>query len=135
MVEFEDGSIISQMSIPDMKIPIQFALTTPKRENPPAARLDLKETKSLNFKEINQEKFPLIALSYKVLKEGGTMPAVLVGADEVAVDRFLNGDISFKNIMDIIIEVTNSHKNNKNPGENEITEALNWAKKEARRIM
>jgi 1-deoxy-D-xylulose-5-phosphate reductoisomerase len=134
MVEFKDGSIISQMSIPDMKIPIQFALTNPDRESLSAARLNLKETKSLNFKEIDQERFPLIALSYKVLKEGGTLPAVLVGADEVAVERFLNGDISFKNIMDIIIKVTDSHKNNKNPAENEIIEALNWAKEEARRI-
>lgn len=135
MVEFKDGSIISQMSIPDMKIPIQFALTNPDRESLPAARLNLKEIKSLNFQEIDKERFPLISLSYRVLKEGGTLPAVLVGADEVAVERFLNGDISFQNIMDIILKVTDSHKTNKNPGENEIIEALNWAREEARRIM
>jgi 1-deoxy-D-xylulose-5-phosphate reductoisomerase len=135
MVEFKDGSIISQMSIPDMKIPIQFALTNPDRENSPVKRLDLKEISSLNFKEIDQERFPLIPLSYNALKEGGTLPAVLVGADEVAVDRFLKGEISFQNIMDIILKVTNSHKINKNPGEKEIMEALNWAKSEARRIM
>jgi 1-deoxy-D-xylulose-5-phosphate reductoisomerase len=135
MVEFEDGSIISQMSMPDMKIPIQYALTNPDRENVTTGKLNLKETKSLNFKEVNHKRFPLISLSYKVLKEGGTLPAVLVGADEVAVERFLNEDISFKNIMDIIIKVTDSHKNNKNPSENEIIEALNWAKEEARRIM
>jgi 1-deoxy-D-xylulose-5-phosphate reductoisomerase len=135
MVEFIDGSIISQMSMPDMKIPIQYALTNPNRESLTTGRLNLKKTKSLNFKKINHERFPLIALSYKVLKEGGTLPAVLVGADEVAVERFLNEDISFKNIMNIIIKVTDLHKNNKNPGENEIIEALNWAKEEARRTM
>jgi 1-deoxy-D-xylulose-5-phosphate reductoisomerase len=135
MVEFKDGSIISQMSIPDMKIPIQYALTNPDRETFPSKRLSLKEITSLNFKEIDQERFPLIPLSYKALREGGTLPAVLVGADEVAVDRFLKGEISFKNITDTIVKVTNSHKINKNPGEKEITEAINWAREEARRVM
>jgi 1-deoxy-D-xylulose-5-phosphate reductoisomerase len=135
MVEFKDGSIISQMSVPDMKIPIQFALTNPDRETFPAARLDLKKMKSLNFKEINNEKFPLISLSYKVLKEGGTLPAVLVGADEVAVERFLKGEISFQNIANIIIKVTNLHKKTENPDEKEIIEALNWAKEKARRAI
>ncbi len=135
MVEFKDGSIISQMSIPDMKIPIQFALTNPDRKNFPAKRLNLKEIRSLNFKEIDQERFPLIPLSYRALREGGTLPAVLVGADEVAVDRFLKKEISFKNITDTIVKVTNSHEINENPGEKEITEAINWAREEARRVM
>ncbi len=135
MVEFHDGSIISQMSIPDMKIPIQFAFTNPNRGNFPTKRLNLKEISSLNFKEIDQKRFPLISLSYRALREGGTLPAVLVGTDEVAVDRFLKGEISFQNIIDIIVKVTNSHKTNKNPGEKEIMEALNWAREEARRIM
>jgi 1-deoxy-D-xylulose-5-phosphate reductoisomerase len=135
MVEFKDGSIISQMSIPDMKMPIQFALTNPDRENFPSKRLNLKEIRSLNFKEIDQERFPLIPLSYKALREGGTLPAVLVGADEVAVERFLNGEISFQNIIDTIIAVTNLHKTNKKPEEKEIIEAINWAREEARRIM
>lgn len=135
LVEFKDGSIISHMSVPDMKIPIQFALTNPARENFPAGRINPKELGSLNFKEIDQERFPLIPLSYRALREGGTLPAVLVGADEVAVDRFLRKEISFQNIMDIIIKVTNKHEINKTPGEAEITEALNWAREEARRIM
>jgi 1-deoxy-D-xylulose-5-phosphate reductoisomerase len=135
MVEFKDGSVISQMSIPDMKIPIQFALTNPDRENYPAKRLNLKEIGSLNFKEIDQEKFPLISLSYKALKHGGTLPAVLVGADEVAVENFLKGEIAFRDITNTILKVANSHKIDKNPGEEEITEALDWAREEARRIM
>ncbi len=135
MVEFSDGSVISQMSIPDMKIPIQYALTSPERENNPSKRLDLKTINSLNFKEIDRTRFPLIPLSYGVLKEGGTLPAVLVGSDEVAVERFLKGEITFQNIIDIVRKVTNSHKNNKSPSEEEIIEALNWARKEARRIM
>jgi len=135
MVEFKDGSIISQMSTPDMKIPIQFALTKPDRVNSPAKRLNLKEIGSLNFKEIDRERFPLISLSYKALKEGGTLPAVLVGADEVVVDSFLKKEIAFSDITDIIFKVANSHKINKNPTEEEITEALDWAKEEARRIM
>jgi len=135
MVEFKDGSIISQMSTPDMKIPIQFALTNPDRANFPAKRLNLKEIGSLNFKEINQERFPLISLSYKALSEGGTLPAVIVGADEVVVDGFLKGKISFQGITDTILKVANSHKINKNPAVEEITEALDWAREEARRIM
>ena len=135
MVEFKDGSIISQMSIPDMRIPIQFALTNPARHFLSKSGLDFKEINSLNFKEIDGEKFPLIPLSYKVLREGGTLPAVLVGADEIAVDRFLNGEISFKNIIEVILKVTNQHKNNKNPDENQIIKALNWARQEARRIL
>ncbi len=135
MVEFKDGSIISQMSIPDMKIPIQFALTNPIRENFPTGRINMRDLSSLNFKEIDLTRFPLIPLSYRALTEGGTLPAVLVGADEVAVDRFLRGEISFQNITDIILKITDSHENNKNPGEKEIVESLNWAKEEARRIM
>jgi 1-deoxy-D-xylulose-5-phosphate reductoisomerase len=135
MVEFKDGSIISQMSTPDMKIPIQFALTNPDRANFPAKRLNLREIGSLNFKEINREKFPLISLSYKALKEGGTLPAVLVGADEVVVDSFLKGKISFRDITETILKVAKSHKINKNPKIKEITEALDWAREEARRII
>lgn len=135
LVELKDGSIISQMSIPDMKIPIQFALTNPDRENFPSKRLDLKQITSLNFKEIDLTQFPLIPLSYRALREGGTLPAVLVGADEVAVNRFLQCEISFKKITDIIVKVANSHKINKNPGEEEIMGALNWAREEARGIM
>ncbi len=135
MVEFKDGSVISQMSNPDMRIPIQFALTKPDREKFPTKKLNLKEIGSLNFKEIDQERFPLIPLSYRALREGGTLPAVLVGADEVAVDRFLKGEISFKNITDTIVEVTKMHKINNNPGEKEIIDSLNWAREEARRIM
>jgi 1-deoxy-D-xylulose-5-phosphate reductoisomerase len=135
MVEFKDGSILSQMSIPDMKIPIQFALTNPDRVFLSKNSLNFKKIKSLNFKELDGEKFPLIPLSYKILREGGTLPAVLVGADEIAVERFLKGDITFQNITDIIIEVTDLHKNNKTPNEKEIIEALNWARQEARRIL
>jgi 1-deoxy-D-xylulose-5-phosphate reductoisomerase len=135
MVEFKDGSVISQMSTPDMRIPIQFALTNPNREKFPTKRLNLKEIGSLTFKEIDREKFPLISLSYKALREGGTLPAVLVGTDEIAVDRFLKEEISFQDIINTIIKVTKSHKINKNPREEEITEALNWAREEARRIM
>ena len=134
MVEFKDGSIISQMSMPDMKIPIQFALTSPDRQALWENNLDFKEIKSLNFKKIDRDRFPLISLSYNILNEGGTLPAVLIGADEIAVERFLKGNITFQNITDVIIEVTKLHKNNKNPDDKEIIEALNWAKQEARRI-
>jgi 1-deoxy-D-xylulose-5-phosphate reductoisomerase len=134
-LEIIEASIISQMSIPDMRLPIQYALTSPDRYPLVKNNLNFQKINSLNFKEIDREKFPLIDLSYKALQEGGTLPAVLVGADEIAVDRFLKGEIAFRDIMKIIIKVTNLHKNNKKPGEEEIIEALNWARQEARRIM
>ncbi|MEO0294091.1 MAG: 1-deoxy-D-xylulose-5-phosphate reductoisomerase [candidate division WOR-3 bacterium] len=134
MVEFKDGSIIAQLSVPDMKIPIQFALTSPLRREAFFKRLDFRNIKSLTFKKLDEKRFPLIPLSYRVLEEGGTLPAVLVGADEVAVERFLRKEIPFKKITEIILKVTESHQNNRNPKEEEIIEAFKWAQEEARRI-
>lgn len=134
-VEFKDGSIISQLSSPDMKIPIQFALTAPEHKSSPAPRLSISDLGALTFYKVDEEKFPLVALAYHVLKEAGTLSAVFVSADEVAVDAFLSGEIEFKKIMDIIIKVTESHKVIKEPEKDDIIEAENWAREKARKLI
>ena len=134
-VEFKDGSIISQLSLPDMKIPIQFALTAPEHKTSPATRLSISDLGALTFYKVDEEKFPLVALAYHVLKEAGTLSAVFVSADEVAVDAFLSGEIEFKKIMDIIIKVTESHKVIKEPEKDDIIEAENWAREKARKLI
>lgn len=127
MVEFKDGSIISQLSMPDMRLPIQFALTAPDHSVSPAPRLSISDVKSLTFHKIDEERFPLIPLSYHVLKESGTLPAVFVSADEVAVNAFLSGKIEFKRIIEIVIEVTESHEVIKDPDKEDIVKAEQWA--------
>jgi len=127
MVEFKDGSIISQLSMPDMRLPIQFALTAPDYSVSHAPRLSISDVKSLTFCKIDEERFPLIPLSYHVLKESGTLPAVFVSADEVAVNAFLSGKIEFKRIIEIVIEVTESHEVIKDPDKEDIVKAEQWA--------
>ncbi len=127
MVEFKDGSIIAELSKPDMKIPIQFALTAPEHICSPTPRLLISDVESLTFLKVDQERFPLIPLSFYTLKEGGTLPAVFVASDEVAVNAFLSGKIGFRGIMDIVIEVTESHKVVKDPTVEDIIEAERWA--------
>ncbi len=127
MVVFKDGSVISQLSRPDMKIPIQFALTAPEHSNFPATPLDISDIESLTFHKVDEEKFPLIPLSYNVLKEGGTLPTVFAAADEVAVQAFLSAKIEFEEIMDIVIEVTESHRVIKVPDVEDIIKAEKWA--------
>ena len=134
-VEFKDGSIISQLSLPDMKIPIQFALTAPEHKTSPANMLSISDLGTLRFYKLDGEKFPLVPLAYHVLKEGGTLSAAFVSADEVAVDAFLSGRIEFKKIMDIVINVTESHKVVEEPEKDDIIEAENWAREKARELI
>lgn len=134
-VEFKDGSIISQLSSPDMKIPIQFALTAPEHKTSPAHMLSISDLGALTFYKLDEEKFPLVPLAYHVMKETGTLSAVFVSADEVAVDAFLSGRIEFKKIVDIIIRVTESHKVVREPEKDDIIEAENWAREKARELI
>lgn len=109
MVEYIDGSVIAQMGIPDMRIPIAYALAYPERlpvESPP---LDLFRLRHLNFFPPDDEKFPCLRLAFDACRRGSTMPAVLNAANEVAVEAFLNGGISFPEIPRVIETVMNSH--------------------------
>jgi 1-deoxy-D-xylulose-5-phosphate reductoisomerase len=123
MVEFHDSSIIAQLGTPDMRVPIQYALTYPDRFNRPAAkRLDLAEIGKLHFSKMNLERFRCLRFSYEAGKAGGTMPTVLNAANEAAVAAFLNGKVTFLQIEDLIENALNYHTNITNPGLIEIQE-------------
>ncbi|MDP0488099.1 MAG: 1-deoxy-D-xylulose-5-phosphate reductoisomerase [Fusobacterium sp. JB021] len=110
MVEFNDGAIIGQFGVTDMKLPIQLAFTYPDREESPALKsLDLLKIKKLTFEEPDREVFKGLDLAYKAGKIGGSMPTVLNAANEVAVELFLNEKIKFLEIYNIIEEAMDNH--------------------------
>lgn len=109
MVEFKDGSIKAQLGIPDMKLPIQYALMYPERPEAPYKRLDFSELKQMTFEEPEYEKFKCLALAFKALEMGGTATTVLNAANEVAVEKFLNREISFDAIPTLIEEALAQH--------------------------
>lgn len=113
MVEFADGSIKAQLGVPDMRIPIQYALTYPKRLSADFPRLDFLTLKELTFEQPNFEKFRCLKLSYQALETGGAAPAVLNAANEVAVNLFLTRKIGFEEIPQIVEKaLTNCKFNN-----------------------
>ncbi len=128
MVEYVDGSIIAQLGPPDMRIPIQLALTWPERSFNSFSRLDLFSCGSLTFEEPDIDTFGCLRLAFEALKAGGTMPAVMNGANEAAVDLFLKGKISFLSISEIIERVMLSHTVNTMPCLDDIIEADRWAR-------
>lgn len=115
MVEYEDLSVISQMSLPSMKHPIQFAFTYPKRERSLDKRLSFKDIGSLTFFEPDRETFRCLALAEKAGKTGGTAPTVLNAANEIAVSKFLNDEISFLEIAEYVETVMDKYKVIDNP--------------------
>ncbi|MGL4567816.1 MAG: 1-deoxy-D-xylulose-5-phosphate reductoisomerase [Fusobacteriaceae bacterium] len=111
LVQFKDSSIIAQMGVPDMKLPIQYAFTYPDRiENSVLKKLDFKKLTTLNFQEPDNETFKGIELAFRAGKAGGTMPAVFNAANEIAVDMFLKGEIKFLEIYDIIEWAMDNHR-------------------------
>jgi 1-deoxy-D-xylulose-5-phosphate reductoisomerase len=109
MVEFIDGSVKAQLGIPDMKIPIQYALTYPARVSSTYTRVDFAKLGEMTFLKPDTEKFESIVLAYRALETGGTAPTVLNAANEVAVDLFLNGKIKFHQIPHLIGEALGRH--------------------------
>jgi len=108
MVEYVDGSVIAQISATDMRMPIQYALTWPDREDAPVPRLDWTQARSWTFFPPDFEKFPLLRLAYEAQRTGGSATCTLNAADEVAVEAFLNGRISFPFITVIVEETLRS---------------------------
>jgi 1-deoxy-D-xylulose-5-phosphate reductoisomerase len=104
MVEYVDGSVIAQLSNPDMRVPIAHALAWPERIDSGAQRLDLPALKSLSFEEPDLARFPCLGLAYDALRAGGSTPAALNAANEVAVEAFLAGRLAFTGIADVIRE-------------------------------
>jgi len=110
LVEMNDGSVLAQLSPTDMKIPIQYALTYPERENALLPSLDLTQVRSLEFFEPDLDKFPLLKLARLALEEGASFPVALNAANEVAVASFLKKEIRFVEIAEVVSEVVESHK-------------------------
>lgn len=104
MVEYIDGSVVSQMGVPDMRIPIAYALSYPERLRINLPRLNLASVSDLSFSRPDFEKFPALKLAYQVCKRGGSLPAVLNAANEIAVDAFLSGTIRFPEIALVVAE-------------------------------
>ena len=109
MVELVDGTIISHMGKPDMKIPISYALLYPKRDSYYQG-ISVKDLSKLTFEPVSIEKFPFLKLAYEVGMKKMSYPAVFNSADDRAVNYFLNGVITFKEIYDVVYETINSHK-------------------------
>ncbi|CAH1193525.1 1-deoxy-D-xylulose 5-phosphate reductoisomerase [Paenibacillus auburnensis] len=114
-VEFRDSSIIAQLGTPDMRVPIQYALTYPDRWSSPAARLSLAEIGRLTFREMDYIRYPALRLAIECGKTGGTATTAFNAANEIAVARFLRHEISFLRIEEIIEEVLQQHENVGNP--------------------
>ena len=110
MVEFIDGSIKAQLGIPDMKIPIQYAITYPDRINSVHSKMDFNIFNSLTFEKVDTDKFRCLKIAYDVLKEDSSSAVAMNAANEIAVDLFLNGRIDFLSIPDIIERELDRHK-------------------------
>ncbi len=122
-VQFEDGAVIGQMGVPDMKLPIQYALFWPDRRWMDTKRLDLASIGALTFEEPDTETFRGLALAYRAMRQGGTMPTVFNAANECAVAKFLNHEIGFTRIWQIIEESMDAHTPAADPSVEEILEA------------
>jgi len=131
MVEFVDGSLIAQLSTPDMCLPIQYALTYPSRVRSERVQTNLAQLGSLTFEEPDLERFPSLNLARRAGEQGGTMPAVLNAANEVAVEAFVNRQISFVQIPQTVARVIDHHQLVAHPTLENILEADAWARKEA----
>jgi len=123
LVEFKDNSVLAQLGVPDMRIPIQYALAYKQRlENNNLPKLNLTQHKELNFKEPDLERFPCLAMAYDAGIKGGTLPAVMNAANEIAVKYFLENKIKFLDIPRIIMNAMETHNIIKNPDLDQILE-------------
>ncbi|MGE5576427.1 MAG: 1-deoxy-D-xylulose-5-phosphate reductoisomerase [Syntrophothermus sp.] len=135
MVEMIDGSVLAQLGLPDMRLPIQYALTYPNRLARDARRLSLPEIGQLTFEEPDFGKFPCLRYAIEAGKMDGTMPAVMNAANEVAVSAFLAGEIGFMDIPRAIAHVMNQHSVTARPSVEEILEADRWAREQTDKVV
>ena len=128
MVQFKDGSVKAQLGVPDMKIPIQYALTYPRHFSSNWERLDFKKVGDLTFEAPNFERFPCLSLAYDALEQKGSSSAVLNFANDYSVFRFLKDEIKFTDIPKIIELAMKNHEWNENPNLSEIRDLDFWTK-------
>lgn len=128
MVGYEDGAVIAQLGLADMKVPIQYALTYPKRVKNSFPKINFFEYNNLTFEKPKIDKFPCLSLAYKAIKTGGTMPTVLNAANEIAVARFINREISFIDIPKLIEMAMSAYTVKYNYTIKDVLEADKWAR-------
>jgi 1-deoxy-D-xylulose-5-phosphate reductoisomerase len=133
LVEFQDGSIIAQVGLPDMRVAIQFALMYPDRVKNDLPRLSLAEVGTLTFAEPDTERFPCLRLAMETARAGATYPAALNGADEAAVAAFLAGEIGFMRIPELIEQALSEHEPGDATALDEVEQADAWARDCVRR--
>lgn len=129
LVEFVDGSVLAQLSPPDMRTPIQYALTYPGRTPGPARRMNWQEKFSLHFEPPDPARFPALSLAYDAVRSGGTMGAVLNAANEAAVDLFASGKIPFGEISRLVGFTMGRHSVQPRPSLDDLLEADRWARR------
>jgi 1-deoxy-D-xylulose-5-phosphate reductoisomerase len=135
MVEYIDGSVIAQMSIPDMRVPIAYALSYPERLDLKIPSLNLFQISPLTFNPVDKERFPALDLAYQALEKGGTMPAALNGADEVAVEAFLQGRLGFLQIPRLIRKTMDRVPSTELRSVDDVLHIHAWAKQEAQNLI
>ena len=135
LVEYEDRSMISQLGLPDMRTPISYAMRYPDRLPLDLPSLDLAEIGTLTFCKPDHERFPCLRLGYESLRIGGTMPAAMNAANEIAVDAFLNGGIRFTDISDIIQSTMQAHTPTPVVSVGAALEADRWAREKAESLV
>lgn len=131
MVELIDGAIIAQLGTPDMKIPIQYALTYPGRAILQGERLNLAKIGQLTFRDVDAKRYPAMSLAYRAGMEGGTYPTVLNAANEVAVRSVLSRRLPFDRIEAVVSDILEKHLSRPKPTLDEVLEADRWAREEA----
>ena len=135
MVEFKDGSVLAQLGVTDMRLPIQHALSFPKRlETNPSMKLDFSKIPNLTFSLPNRKKFPCLDIAYQAAVRSGSAPCVLTAADEVAVGAYLEDQIGFKQIPGIIEKVLSNHHHVADPDLVEIQSIHRWAMEETKKL-
>jgi 1-deoxy-D-xylulose-5-phosphate reductoisomerase len=135
LVEYQDRSVIAQLGLPDMRTPISYAMQYPERLSMDLPSLDLTEIAKLTFCKPDHDRFPCLSLGYESLRIGGTMPATLNAANEVAVEAFLNGGIRFTNIAEIIRTTMDDHSPKDVETLEDALEADRWAREKAESLV
>ena len=134
MVELVDGSVIAQLGVTDMRLPIQYAFSYPDRWEAPLPSLDLTRAARLEFLPPPHDRFPSLGLAYRALRAGGTLPVVLNAANEVAVDLFLEGKLGFTAIPRVIEKTMTAHQVELLSTLDEVRRADAWAREHAREL-
>lgn len=135
LVEWRDGSTTAQLSSPDMRIPIQYALSYPERLDAPVPSCDLTKVGRLDFEMPDPRRYPCLSLARRALEEASTAPAVLNAADEVVVQAFLDGEISFPQISEALERVLDARPDSKSDDLDAVMEADQWARRQAAAVL